>query len=153
MIDEPNSDEQKQAEDESGTPDTNDEPVDGGNDTESFDLNEGGESEDIDPEEEDELNDEEMPDLSGMLPPTDVLSLSQLFISMLANSAWQYLGLIPDPKTNKIGKDIKQAGQAIDIIEFIHGKMRDDMEKEFVTGVDDLLANLRINFVTKSGEE
>ena len=94
--------------------------------------------------------DEEMPDFSDMLPPTDVMTLSQLFISMLTNSAWQFMGLIPDPKTKKIEADLKQAGQAIDIIEFLHGKLKDDMDKEMASGIDDLLANLRINFVKKS---
>lgn len=97
--------------------------------------------------------DEHMPDLGDLLPPTDVPSLSGLFISMLANSAWQFMGLIPDPKTKQIVTDLKQAGQAIDIIEFVHTTLGNDMGRDMASGIEDLLANLRINYVKKSGME
>lgn len=100
--------------------------------------------------EDGEDEDDEIPDMSSLLPPTDVPTLSHLFISMLTNSTWQHLGLIPDPRTRKIEMDLKQAGLAIDIIEFLYEKIKDDMEKEISSGVEDLLANLRINYVTRS---
>lgn len=115
---------------------------------EKFNLDE--ESDEADQELREEEGDREMPDMSDLMPPTDVMSLSHLFISMLTNSTWQHLGLIPDPKTKEIEMDLKQAGLAIDIIEFLFGKLRLEMEKEVASGIEDLLANLRINYVKKS---
>ncbi len=113
-----------------------------------------GEEEDKDmPEGEGDMPDEEMPDMSDLLPPTDVYMLSQLFVSMLGNSAWQHLGLIPDPKTQTIVKDLKQAGLAIDIMSFIFEKTKDDLEKDMAHGVQDLLTNLRVNYMTKLSED
>lgn len=114
-----------------------------GNDFETVDLDKEAEVDEKD-------EDDEIPDMSSLLPPTDVPTLSHLFISMLTNSTWQHLGLIPDPRTRKIEMDLKQAGLAIDIIEFLYEKIKDDMEKEISSGVEDLLANLRINYVTRS---
>jgi hypothetical protein len=101
------------------------------------------------PIEEDFEMPEGEPDLSSLLPPTDVMELSQLFMSLLGNSAWQHIGLIPDPKTGKIEVDLKQAGLAIDIMSFIYEKTKGDIDKDMAAGIRDLLTNLRVNYVNK----
>ena len=92
-------------------------------------------------------------DPSGMFMPTDVYMISQMMISLMANSAWQHLGLIPDPRTKKIEKNMKQAGIAIDTISFLFDKIENELEKEPAKEIRNLLSNLRVNFVQKSGDK
>jgi len=95
----------------------------------------------------------EEPDMDQFMLPTDVYSLSQFFMSLLGNSAWQHLGLIPDPRTKKIEMDLKQAGIAIDIMTTIYDKVKDSIDTELSSGIRDLLSNLRINYVNKMKED
>ena len=92
-------------------------------------------------------------DPSGMFMPTDVYMISQMMISLMANSAWQHLGLIPDPRTKKIEKNMNQARIAIDTISFLFDKIENELEKEPAKEIRNLLSNLRVNFVQKSGDK
>jgi hypothetical protein len=78
----------------------------------------------------------------------DTYTTLRLFMGVLAGAAWRSLGLVVNPKTNKIEKDLGQARTAIDVFEFIfkqiEGKLSED-EKRQLSG---LLNDLKINFVT-----
>ncbi len=74
------------------------------------------------------------------------------FISMLSGKAWEYLGLIMNPDTKEINKDLKKAKIAIDTVAFLYDQVRDDLNPEDFKRIENMLANLRMNYVEKLKE-
>jgi len=74
------------------------------------------------------------------------------FISMLSGKAWEYLGLIMNPETKEINKDIKKAKIAIDTVAFLYDQIKNDLNPEDFKRIENLLANLRMNYVEKLKE-
>jgi len=74
------------------------------------------------------------------------------FISMLSGKAWEYLGLIMNPETKEINKDLKKAKIAIDTVAFLYDQVKDDLNPEDFKRIENLLANLRMNYVEKLKE-
>jgi hypothetical protein len=74
------------------------------------------------------------------------------FISMLSGKAWEYLGLIMNPETKKMNKDLKKAKIAIDTVAFLYDQIKDDLNPEDFKRIENLLANLRMNYVEKLKE-
>jgi len=74
------------------------------------------------------------------------------FISMLSGKAWEYLGLIMNPETKEINKDLKKAKIAIDTVAFLYDQVKDDLNLEDFKRIENLLANLRMNYVEKLKE-
>jgi len=74
------------------------------------------------------------------------------FISMLSGKAWEYLGLIMNPETKEINKDLKKAKIAIDTVAFLYDQIKDDLNPEDFKRIENLLANLRMNYVEKLKE-
>ena len=74
------------------------------------------------------------------------------FISMLSGKAWEYLGLIMNPETKEINKDLKKAKIAIDTVVFLYDQIKDDLNPEDFKRIENLLANLRMNYVEKLKE-
>lgn len=74
-------------------------------------------------------------------------------IGLIASDAWQRLGLIPDPATGKVVKDLKQARFAIDSVAALVDVMdRSDigLPVELRRDLQRALADLRLNFVEQS---
>lgn len=79
--------------------------------------------------------------------PLDAPGLLKWCISLLAAHAWQSMGLILDPSTNKIARNLGDARLAIDAAGVLVDQVRprlDDAERREMAA---LLADLRINFV------
>ena len=74
------------------------------------------------------------------------------FISMLSGKAWEYLGLIMNSETKEINKDLKKAKIAIDTVAFLYDQIKDDLNPEDFKRIENLLANLRMNYVEKLKE-
>ncbi len=74
------------------------------------------------------------------------------FISMLSGKAWEYLGLIMNPETKEINKDLTKAKIAIDTVAFLYDQIKDDLNPEDFKRIENLLANLRMNYVEKLKE-
>jgi len=74
------------------------------------------------------------------------------FISMLNGKTWEYLGLIMNPETKEINKDLKKAKIAIDTVAFLYDQIKDDLNPEDFKRIENLLANLRMNYVEKLKE-
>ena len=74
------------------------------------------------------------------------------FISMLSGKAWEYLGLIMNPETKEINKDLKKAKITIDTVAFLYDQIKDDLNPEDFKRIENLLANLRMNYVEKLKE-
>ncbi|MGB6370925.1 MAG: DUF1844 domain-containing protein [Atribacterota bacterium] len=74
------------------------------------------------------------------------------FISVLSGKAWEHLGLIMNPETKEINKDLKKAKIAIDTVAFLYDQIKDDLNPEDFKRIENLLANLRMNYVEKLKE-
>jgi hypothetical protein len=77
----------------------------------------------------------------------DAASLIATCVSLLANKAWQAMGLVPDPATKAIERRLDEAQLAIDaaaaLVDLLRPRVADRERRELET----LIANLRINFV------
>ena len=96
-------------------------------------------------------NEEEKKQEEGFKEP-DLPVLFVWFISMLSGKAWEYLGLIMNPETKEINKDLKKAKIAIDTVAFLYDQIKDDLNPEDFKRIENLLANLRMNYVEKLKE-
>lgn len=80
------------------------------------------------------------------------LSLSTLFawfIGILNGKAWEYLGLMMNPETGELNQDLKKAKIAIDSIEFLLIQIKDELEIDDKKQLENILANLQMNYVEK----
>lgn len=84
---------------------------------------------------------------ASSLPPMDVYSLLGTTVGLLANSAWAWLGLVPNPFSGQMEKDFAQARVAIDTVAFLVGQLESHVGEEERRELQNLVANLRINYV------
>ena len=76
----------------------------------------------------------------------DIYQLLEVFVMLLSEQAWRYIGLRVYPGTNEIRKDLVKAHVAIDCIIALVDKMKphlDDAEKERLRR---LITDLQINY-------
>lgn len=79
--------------------------------------------------------------------PADVVELLRWVITVLAGSAWQNLGLVPDPATKKVVRNLEDARLAIDAAASLIEHLKPRVDAKEQRELDTLLANLRLNFV------
>jgi len=99
-----------------------------------------------------EAQGEEAPPGAGELPRIDVYAVLHVSIAQLAAVAWQKMGLQADPFTNQVEKDIEQARLAIDAAAGLIEKLQPKLEKQQARDYQNLLTDLRLNFVRQSGD-
>ena len=76
----------------------------------------------------------------------DIYQLLEVFVMLLSEQAWRYIGLRVYPGTNEIRKDLVKAHVAIDCIIALVDKMEphlDDAEKERLRR---LITDLQLNY-------
>jgi hypothetical protein len=76
----------------------------------------------------------------------DVYQLLEVFVALLSEQAWRYIGLRVNPRSNKIEKDLVKAHDAIDCIIFLVDKIEPhlvDSEKEHLRN---LITDLQLNY-------
>lgn len=83
----------------------------------------------------------------GALPTSDLLVW---FLGVLAAKAWEGMGLVPNPGTGKIDKNLDGARMAIDAYAAILDAARERLESAPRREMETLLTTLRLNFVEKS---
>ena len=80
----------------------------------------------------------------------------QLFtqlISIFYSSAMVALGKIKNPATDKIERDLAQAGQAIDMLELIKSKTNGNLSSQQNRMLEAKLTDLRLNFVDEKQKD
>ncbi len=83
----------------------------------------------------------------GALATGDLLAW---FLGLLAAKAWEGMGLVPNPATGKIQKNLEEARTAIDAYAAILDVTRARLESGPRREIETLLMTLRLNFVEKS---
>lgn len=71
------------------------------------------------------------------------------FIMGLATQTMMMLGEIPHPDTNELMINIEAAQQTIDILALLEQKTKGNLSKDEERLLEDLLANLRLAYVSK----
>jgi hypothetical protein len=69
-------------------------------------------------------------------------------LNILASQSFVTMGLLVNPRTNKIEKDMKQARIAIDTFEFILKQIDANLSEEEKRHLNNLLSDLKLNFVS-----
>jgi len=85
----------------------------------------------------------EMMDIASL----DVYSLLGLFVGILAEKAWQTLGLRTKTGTDKVETDFDQARVAIDTVSFFAEKLQPRLPEEEKRRLEGLVADLKLNYV------
>ena len=91
--------------------------------------------------------DDEMQD-AGQLP--DVFSVLALFMGELRNLAWLRMGLVANPGTGEIERDLPQAKVAIDTVAFLATQLEPLVAPEERLPLKALVSDLQVNFVEQS---
>lgn len=79
----------------------------------------------------------------------DVFSIIHYSISLYIASAWQMLGLVPDPLSKKIHIDLQQAKIAIDCADYLAGQLRSHVEEETLREYQRQIRDLKVNYLDK----
>jgi hypothetical protein len=85
----------------------------------------------------------EMVDIASL----DVYSLLGLFVGILAEKAWQTLGLRTKSGTDTIETDFDQARVAIDTLNFFAEKLQPRLPGDEKRRLEGLVADLKLNYV------
>jgi hypothetical protein len=86
----------------------------------------------------------QMVDISAL----PVWQIIPFFIRILDQVAWQKMGLIVNPMTQQIEKDLEQARVAIDSFEALLNQLSEHIEPESKKALTSRLADLKLNFAT-----
>lgn len=84
----------------------------------------------------------------GEIP--DVRSVLALFLGELRNLAWLRMGLVANPVTNEIEKDLMQAKMAIDTVAFLASQLEAHISPEERLPLKAMVSDLQLNFVEQS---
>jgi Domain of unknown function (DUF1844) len=76
----------------------------------------------------------------------DIYQLLEVFVVLLSEQAWRYVGLHVNPGTNKIEKDLMKAHDAIDCIIFLVNKMEPHLADAEKTRLRNLITDLQLNY-------
>lgn len=80
----------------------------------------------------------------------DVRSVLALFMGELRNLAWLRMGLVANPMTGQIEKDLGQAKMAIDTVSFLAEQLDPHVAPEERLPLKAMVSDLRLNFVEQS---
>ena len=80
----------------------------------------------------------------------DVRSVLALFMGELRNLAWLRMGLVANPMTGEIEKDLAQAQLAINTVGFLADQLEPHVAPEERLPLKAMVSDLRLNFVEQS---
>ncbi|MFH0838900.1 MAG: DUF1844 domain-containing protein [Candidatus Omnitrophota bacterium] len=72
------------------------------------------------------------------------------FISSLAMQAFVFLGLMPDPMSQKVQKDLVHAKYIIDTLQMLKDKTKNNLTTEEQANLDETLYALQMQFIEQS---
>ena len=84
------------------------------------------------------------------LADLDIYDTLRFMIGVLNQAAWMHLGLVVPPGKAEAQTDLAQARVAIDALEALAGQLRLVADAIEQRELDSILANLRINYVTRA---
>ncbi|MHA2315890.1 MAG: DUF1844 domain-containing protein [Candidatus Hermodarchaeia archaeon] len=79
-----------------------------------------------------------------------VWQLIPIFVNILERVAWQKMGLVVNPQTQEIEKDLQQARVAIDSVASLLEHLGDHVEPDTKTALEARLTDLKLNFASQA---
>jgi hypothetical protein len=76
----------------------------------------------------------------------DIYRLIEVFIMLLSEKAWRYIGLKVDPRTNKLDKDLVKAHVAIDCVISLVDKIEPNLDNAEIEHLRRLITDLQLNY-------
>ena len=76
----------------------------------------------------------------------DIYQLLELFVMLLSEQAWHYMGLQVNPRTNEVKKELEKAKIAIDCIISLVDKMEPNLAGAERDQLRRLITDLQINY-------
>ena len=76
----------------------------------------------------------------------DINQLIEVFIMLLSEKAWRYIGLRVDPRTNKLDKDLAKAHVAIDCMISLVDKIEPTLDDAETERLRRLITDLQLNY-------
>jgi hypothetical protein len=76
----------------------------------------------------------------------DIYQLLEVFVMLLSEQVWRFIGLRVDPRTNKLKKDLVKAHDAIDCIIFLVDKMEPHLADKEKQRLRNLITDLQLNY-------
>ena len=84
------------------------------------------------------------------LPSLSIRDRLLMSIDILHQGSWIAMGLIADPATGEIKRDLEQARIAIDCVGYLAAKVEPDLDDHTRRELKNLVSDLQINFVQQS---
>lgn len=82
----------------------------------------------------------------------DTVELLRWIVGVLSGSAWQNLGLVPNPASKKVVRNLNDARLAIDAVASLVELLKPRVDEKERRDLDTLLANLRLNYVEQQAK-
>jgi hypothetical protein len=76
----------------------------------------------------------------------DINQLIEVFVILLSEKAWRYIGLRVDPRTNKIDKDLAKAHVSINCIISLVEEIEPNLDNAEKERLRRLITDLQINY-------
>jgi hypothetical protein len=86
-------------------------------------------------------------------PSLEVWGVLRYCLALLHSQSWQALGLVPNPATGKIEKDLAQAQVAIDAVGYLAKQLEAKLTGPELREMRNLVADLKMNFVNQQKAE
>jgi hypothetical protein len=80
----------------------------------------------------------------------DIYALLSAYAATLGSQAFVWMGLLKDPISGKVRKDMAQAKVAIDACEFLIGQIQPKLDEQESRELARMLSDLKVNFVSQS---
>ncbi len=74
-----------------------------------------------------------------------------IVLDQMSGVAWQKIGLQPDMVTGKIETDLNQARVAIDVVNYLASILETQLDDDDKKHLQNLVRDLKINYVQKQG--
>lgn len=82
--------------------------------------------------------------------PPDIVDIVESMIGVLAGEAWKYMGLVVDPATGQLRRDLDKARLAIDCVDSLFKHLDPFLDEDKRRRIRTVLSDLRLNFVRQS---
>jgi hypothetical protein len=83
-------------------------------------------------------------------PPPNVFEMLQFVTGLLAEQAWQFMGIHLPPGRKEPVKDLSQAKIAIDTVVFIADRIHPHLDDESRKAIRGIITDLQLNFVQRN---
>jgi len=85
--------------------------------------------------------------MENLTPEQKQQALFMQLVLMFQQAAWQQLGKIPNPISNKIERNLEQARNSIDMLDMLKARTQNNLKDEEAKLLEEVLRTLKLNYV------